>query len=143
MEVGRKGVTLPLVALLSAILLVLDGALLGIVNLGSISQMNGTNPIFIMLIITKVDLNLIKRRSLSLRSTCWTLVMPESLLILLLLKHGPLLIINDTRRSGPFRSPHVRCLHLFRWHHALMRCLMAALLLDAWFLLAETPTEWR
>ena len=68
MEVGRKGVTLPLVALLSAILLVLDGALLGIVNLGLISQADGTNPIFLVLVITEVDLDLVERRSLSLRS---------------------------------------------------------------------------
>jgi len=135
LELGRKGVSLPLVAFLAAILLVLDGALPGIVNLGSISQTDGTNPIFLVLVITKVNLNLIERRSLSLRSFCWTLAMPESLLILLPLEHGSFLIIDDVRRSGPFGSPHVR------WHHALTRCLTATLLLDAWFLLAGTPTR--
>ena len=37
MEVVIEGVALPMVAILATILLVLDGALLGIVNLGSIS----------------------------------------------------------------------------------------------------------
>ena len=68
MEVGRKGVALSLVALLAAILLVLYDALPRIVNLGSISQADGMNPIFLVLIITEVDLDLIKRRSFSLKS---------------------------------------------------------------------------
>ena len=70
MEVGRKSGTLPLVALLATILSILDGALSGIVNLGSIYQADGTDPIFLVLVlvITKVDLNLVERRSLSLKS---------------------------------------------------------------------------
>ena len=60
----------PLVALFAAILLVLDGAILGIVNLGLISQVDGMNPIFLMLVITEVNLDLVERRSLLLRSHC-------------------------------------------------------------------------
>ena len=70
MEVGRKGVALSLVALLAAILLVLYDALPRIVNLGSISQADGMNPIFLMLVITEVNLDLVERRSLLLRSHC-------------------------------------------------------------------------
>ena len=62
MEVGIESVALPLVALLAAILSILDDALPRIVNFGSISQADGTNPIFLILVlvITKVNLQLIE-----------------------------------------------------------------------------------
>ena len=70
MEVGRKGVALSLVALLAAILLVLYDALPRIVNLGSVSQVDGTDTIFLILVLVTadVDLNLVLRRSHSFRS---------------------------------------------------------------------------
>ena len=70
MEACIQSVTLPMVALLAAILLILNNSFPRIVNLGSISQADGTDPIFLVLVlvITKVDLNLVERRSLSLKS---------------------------------------------------------------------------
>ena len=98
MEVGIESVALPLVAPLAAILSILDDAFPRIVNFGSISQEDGTNPIFVLvLIITEVDLNLIEWRNLSFRSFYWTFAMFKRLLIFLPLEHGPILIIENTR----------------------------------------------
>jgi len=99
MEVGIESVALPLVALLATILSILDDALPRIVNFGSISQADGMDPIFfvLVLIITEVDLNLVEWRNLSFRSFCWTFAMFKRLLIFLLLEHGPILIIENTR----------------------------------------------
>ena len=65
--------------------------------------------------------------------------MSERLHIFLPLEHGPILIIENTRRSSPLGSPHMRCLPLLRWHHVLARCLTTTLLLKAWFLLVRAP----
>ena len=99
MEVGIESVALSLVALLATILSILDDALPRIVNFGSISQADGMDPIFfvLVLIITEVDLNLVEWRNLSFRSFCWTFAMFKRLLIFLLLEHGPILIIENTR----------------------------------------------
>ena len=72
LEVGIESVALPMVALLAAILLILDHAFPRIVNLGPISQADGTDPIFLILVlvITEVDLQLVEWRSLSFRSFC-------------------------------------------------------------------------
>ena len=70
MEVGIESVALPMVALFATILSILDNAFPRIVNFESISQVDGMNPIFLILvlIITEVDLQLIEWRSLSFRS---------------------------------------------------------------------------
>jgi len=143
MEVGVESVALPLVALLVAVLSILNDALPRTVNFGSISQVDGTDPIFfvIVLIITEVDLNLIEWRSLSFKSFCWTFAMFKRLLIFLPLEHGPILNIENTRRSSPFGPPHMRCLPFLRWHHALTRCLMATLHLESRFLFGGNPTR--
>ena len=62
MEVGVESVAFPMVALLAAIVPILDHAFPRIVNLGSISQADGMDPIFLILIliITKVNLQLIE-----------------------------------------------------------------------------------
>jgi hypothetical protein len=95
----EKSVALPLVAFLAASLSIFGSALPRIVNLGSVSQADGMDPIFLILIIiiTEVNLNFIKGRSLSFGSFCLTLTMSESLFILLPLEHGLILIIENTR----------------------------------------------
>ena len=72
MKVGIKSVTLPLVALFAVVILVLGNAHARIVNLGLVSQADGMDNIFliIILIITDVDPKLIIWRSLSFRSFC-------------------------------------------------------------------------
>ena len=70
MEVGIESVTLPLVAPFAVVILVLGNALARIVNLGLVSQVDGTDTIFLILVlvIADVDLNLIVGRSHSFRS---------------------------------------------------------------------------
>jgi hypothetical protein len=88
MQVGIESVALPLVAPFATVLSKLSNAFARIVNLGSISQADGMDSIFLILvlIITEVDLKLIEWRSLSFRSFYWTFFMSERLLIFLLLE---------------------------------------------------------
>jgi hypothetical protein len=84
---------------LAASLSIVGSALQRIVNLGSVSQANGMDPIFLVLIliITEVNLNFVKWRSLSFGSFCLNLTISESLFILLPLEHGQILIIENAR----------------------------------------------
>jgi hypothetical protein len=65
-EVGRKGVTISLVVLLLTSLLVLLGVFPGIVCLGTIFQVDWTDP-FLILIIIVIHLEFIERGVLSLK----------------------------------------------------------------------------
>jgi hypothetical protein len=96
-EVGRKGVTIPLVVLLFTNLLIFLCALPRIVPLGMIFQADWMDPFFLVLIITVVHLEFIEWGVLPLGSTRWTLAMSKRLFLLFLFKHGPFIIINDAR----------------------------------------------
>ena len=110
MDVGVESVTLPVVAPFVAVIPMLGNALARIVNLGLVSQADGMDNIFliIILIITDVDPKLIIWRSLSFRSFCWTFSMSEWVLVVLPLEHVPIHIHESTRQSGPLGSPLVR-----------------------------------
>ena len=60
-EVGRKGVIVPLVVLLLTSLPVLLGVFLGIVHLGMIFQVDWTDPFFLVLIIVVLHLEFVKQ----------------------------------------------------------------------------------
>jgi hypothetical protein len=96
-EVGRKGVTIPLVVLLFTNLLIFLCALPRIVPLGMIFQADWMDPFFLVLIITVVHLEFIEWGVLPLGSTRWTLAMSKRLFLLFLFKHGPFIVINDAR----------------------------------------------